>query len=131
MPQIRLSLRPNLFRRFLYLSLTILNLFITPITFSFKTLSDEIFWLSFLSCLVKGFFLLDFLGNFERAWIFFIPVYPESTKISQFGLHLTRLSLNSLKSCFFPLATFVQMICLDLLSTTIWLLIVCLFFFPE
>jgi hypothetical protein len=43
----------------------------------------------------------------------------------------TLLSLNNLKSCFFPLQKSVHMIKLDFLSTTIWLFSVCLFFFPE
>jgi hypothetical protein len=99
--------------------LIILNLFIIPITFSFRTLSDEIARLFFLSSFVKGFFLLDFLGSLELACSFFIPVYPESVSISQDGLHLTWLSLKSLKSCFFPFEKFVQIIALDFLSTTI------------
>ena len=119
MPQIRLNLKPKRFLLFLYLSLIILNLFITPITFSFRTLLEEIARLFFLSSFVNGFFLLVFLGSLELVCIFFIPVYPESVKISHDGLHLTLLSLKSLKSCFFPLVKFVQIISFDFLSTTI------------
>lgn len=118
MPHMRLNLNPKRFLLFLYLSLIILNLFIIPITFSFKTLSEDIARLFFLSSFVSGFFLLDFFGRLELACNFFIPVYPESVSILQEGLHLTLLSLKSLKSCFFPFEKFVQMIDLDFLSTT-------------
>ncbi len=74
----RLNRKPNLFLRFLYRSLIILNLFKLPITFSFTTLSEKISRFCFFSSAVKGFFLFDFLGSFVFICNFFIPVYPLS-----------------------------------------------------
>lgn len=127
----RLNRKPNLFLRFLYLSLIILNLFRLPITFSFTTLSEEISLFRFFSSNVRGFFLLDFFGSFELLCNFFIPVYPLSVIPQRSFVQRTLLSLNNLKSCFFPLLKFVQITLFVFLSTTIWLFIVCLFFFPE
>jgi hypothetical protein len=127
----RLKRKPNRFLLFLYLSLIILNLFRLPITFSFTTLSEEISWFCFFSSLVKGFFLLDFFGNLEFFCSFFMPVYPLSVTPERSFVQRTLLSLNSLKSCFLPLLKVVQITFFVFLSTTTWLLRVCLFFFPE
>jgi hypothetical protein len=127
----RLNRNPNLFLRFLYRSLIILNLFRLPITFSFTALSDEISRFSFFSSVVKGFFLLDFLGSFVFFCNFFIPVYPLSVIPQQSFVQRTLLSLKSLKSCFFPLLKDVQITFFVFLSATTWLFRVCRFFFPE
>ena len=74
-----LNRNPNLFRLFRYLSLKILNRFKRPITFSFKTLSEEIFRFMHLSSFVRGLPRDRFLGNKLVLWSFLIPVYPEST----------------------------------------------------
>ena len=130
-PAIKLNRHPNLFLRFLYLSFIILNLFKLPITFSFTTRSEDIFRFSFFSSSVKGFFLLDFFGSFVLLCSFFIPVYPLSVIPQRSLVHLTLLSLNNLKSCFFPLLNDVQMTFFVFLSTITWVFNVCLFFFPE
>ena len=127
----RLNRKPNLFLRFLYRSFMILNLFRLPITFSFTTLSEEIARFCFFSSAIKGFFLLDFLGNFVFCCSFFIPVYPLSVIPQRSFVQRTLLSLKSLKSCFLPLPKDVQITFFVFLSTTTWLLRVCLFFFPE
>ena len=131
MPAIRLNRNPNLFLRFLYLSLIILNLLRLPITFSFTTLSEEIFRFSRFSSIVNGLFLLDFLGSLVLFCNFFIPVYPLSVIPKRSFVHLTPLSLNNLKSCFFPLLKDVQITFFVFLSTATWLFNVCFFFFPE
>jgi len=118
-PAIRLNRKPNLFLRFLYLSLIILNLFRLPITFSFTTLSEEISRFNHFSSFVNGFFLLDFLGNFVFPCNFFIPVYPVSVMPLRSFVQRTLLSLKSLKSCFLPLLNDVQITCFVFLSTTI------------
>ena len=71
--EIKLNLRPNLFRLFLYLSDTTLNRFIIPITSSFATRSLASSWFFFLSSFVKGFFLRFFFGSSDLACSFCIP----------------------------------------------------------
>ena len=75
----RLNRNPNLFLRFLYLSLMILNLLRLPITFSFTTRSEAIFWFSLFSSWVNGFFLLVF---FWKSWIFLKLLYACISAIS-------------------------------------------------
>src|SRR5271157_2261118 len=99
----RLNRSPNRFLRFRYRSLIILNLFKLPITFSFTTRSEAISRFCRFSSAVSGCLLLDFFGSFEFDCHFFMPVYPLSVTPERAFVHRTRLSLNNLKSRFFPL----------------------------
>lgn len=91
----------------------------------------ERFWLYFLSSLVKGLFLEDFIGKFVLEWILSNQVYQEST-ITFFELLIFNLlHFKSSKSCFFQLEKLVQIISLVFLLTITWVFNVCLFFFQE
>ena len=76
--EIRLNLRPNLFRLFLYLSDMILNRLIMPITFSFTTLALESPWFFCLYYFVKGFLFVFFFGKSDLLCSFCMPWYPVS-----------------------------------------------------
>jgi len=127
----RLKRKPNLLRRFLYLSETILKRLINPMACSLETRLLEIARFSRF-CSFESFSPFGFLcGNTEFLCCFSIPTYPVSVSATTCSGICVSDSVKSLKSCFFPFENITQITFRVFLHTIICVFIVCRFFFPE
>ena len=124
----RLKRKPNLLRRFLYLSETILKRLINPMACSLETRLLEIARFSRF-CSFESFSPFGFLcGNTEFLCCFSIPTYPVSVSATTCSGICVSDSVKSLKSCFFPFENITQITFRVFLHTIICVFIVCRFF---